>query len=252
MKKLSLSILISTGIVGTSFAVPLIDLKAGAGYVNLSPSGWVKYKGTEVDVKDDLHWGNSGNINAYIQLGLPVLPNIKVEYLPTKYDGTGKVSKTFTFGGIGFTATDNVYSKLDLKQYYISLFYNLPVPIITPRIGLTVDYLDGNTYVKSLTTNIEREASFKAPIPMVYLGVNAGLPGIPVEVDVEAKGIAYQGNSLIDIKAIGMFKIVGIPMVGSLYIGAGYRYQRLKLDDIDGLYSDIKFKGLFGEVGVEF
>jgi len=253
MKKLSLSILLSTGIVGTSFAVPLIDFKAGIGYVQLSPSGWVKYKDvTSPDVKDDLHWGKSTGINPYIELGLPVLPNIKVEYLPTSYDGTGKVSKSFKFGGISITASDNVYSKLKLDQYYISLFYNLPIPVITPRIGLSVDYIDGYAYVKSLTTQQDKKANFKAPIPMLYLGVNADMPAVPIEFDVEGKVIAYNKNRLVDIKAMGMFTLLGIPMIGKAYIGAGYRYQQLKLDDIDGLYSDIKFKGFFGEVGVSF
>ncbi len=252
MKKLSLSVLLSTGIVGTSFAVPMVDFKAGIGYVNLSPSGWVKYKGDTVDVKKDLNLGNSKDINAYIQIGLPVLPNIKFEYLPTNYEGTGKVSKTFKFGNYSFTATDTVKSKIDVKQYDLSLFYNLPVPVITPRLGIAVKYLDGYVDVRTVNTNKHERVNINTPIPMVYAGVNVGVPGIPVEIDVEGKGIAYQGNSLVDIKGMGMFTILGIPMIGKAYIGAGYRYQRIKLDNVDGLYSDVKFKGLFGEVGVSF
>jgi len=250
MKKLSLSILISTGIVGTSFAVPLVDLKAGVGYVNLSPSGWVKYKGTEVDVKDDLKIGNSSNANAYVQIGFPVLPNVKVEYLPTNYKGSGKISKTFTFGNKTFSASAPIDSKLNLTQYDISLFYNLPVPIITPRIGLAVKYLDGNIKVK--TSGQEATANLNTPIPMLYAGIHVNVPGIPVEADIEGKGISYNKNSLIDIKAMGMFKLIGLPMIGKFYIGGGYRYQKLKIDNVSNIYADIKFKGLFGEVGVEF
>ncbi|RMA97216.1 TIGR04219 family outer membrane beta-barrel protein [Hydrogenothermus marinus] len=252
MKKFSLAILISTAVVGTSFAIPGIDLKVGAGYINLSPSGWVKYKGNQVDVKNDLHWGDSGNINAYLELGLPILPNIKVEYLPAKYDGTGKITKTFKFGDYTFTASDNIYSKLKLDQYYLSLFYNLPIPFVKPRIGVAVDYADGYAYVKSLTTGQEDRADFKAPIPMAYLGLHASVPKLPIEFDFEGKGIAYKGNRLIDIKAMGMFTLIGIPLIGKAYVGGGYRYQKIKLDDIDNVYSDLKFKGFFGEVGVEF
>ncbi len=251
MKKLSIAILMSTGIVGTSFAVPLIDLDVGVGYINLSPSGWVKYKGTQVDVKDDLKLGDSNNVNAYVQIGLPVLPNIKLEYLPTNYEGSGTVTIPFTFAGKTYTTGVPIDTKLKLDQYDLSLFYNIPLPFITPRLGLAVKYLDGYAYVKAPVVG-KGKADVTAPIPMVYAGAHVSLPGIPIEADVEGKGIAYQGNSLIDIKGMGMFTLVGIPLIGKAYIGAGYRYQRLKLDDIDSLYSDIKFKGFFGEVGVSF
>ena len=242
MKKLSLAILVSTGIVGTSFAVPLIDLDIGVGYVNLSPSGWVKYKGDQADVKDDLKLGDSNNVNAYVQLGLPVLPTIKLEYLPTNYEGSGTVT-LLRFANK--TYTGKIDTKLKLDQYDLSLFYNIPLPFVTPRLGLAVKYLDGYAYVKAPVVG-EGKADITAPIPMVYVGAHVSLPGIPIEADIEGKGIAYQGNSLIDIKGMGMFTLVGIPLIGKAYIGAGYRYQKLKLDDIDGLYSDIKFKGFFG------
>lgn len=252
MKKLSLAILLSTGIVGTSFALPFVDLKVGAGYTTLSPSGWVKYKGDPVDVEKDLNLGDSKNVNAYIQIGLPVLPNIKLEYLPTNYEGEGQVSKTFTFGNFSFTATDTIKSKIDINQYDLDLFYNLPVPVFTPRLGIAVKYLDGYVDVRAINSNKHERVDLNVPIPMVYAGVNVDLPVVPVEIDVEGKGIAYQGNSLIDIKGIGMLALGGIPFVGKAYIGAGYRYQQLKLDDIDGLFSDVKFKGFFGEVGFSF
>lgn len=251
MKKLAVSTLLTAGIIGNAFAVPLIDFKAGAGYINLSPSGWVKYKGTSVDVKDDLKLGNSSNVNAYVQLGLPILPTIKVEYLPTSYDGSGTVSTQFKFAGKTYNKGIAIDTKLKLDQYDLSLFYGLPIPFVKPRAGISVKYLDGYAYVNAANVG-EGKANVTAPIPMLYLGLNVSLPGIPIELDVEGKGISYQGNSLTDVKAIGMFSLVGIPLIGNLYIGAGYRYQQLKLDDIDGLYSDIKFKGFFGEVGVSF
>ncbi len=251
MKKIiKSSILISTIFASTSFALPGIDLKAGFGYVKLSPSGWVKYKGDTVDLKKDLHLGDSKDINAYLQVGLPVIPNIKFEYLPTKYEGSGKVSKNFKFGDFTFTVTDKAHTKIDIKQYDLSLFYNLPVPFIKPRLGLAVKYLDG--YIDIRTTTKHEHVNVNAPIPMLYAGINAGIPGIPFEIDVEGKAIAYKGNSLIDVKGIGMFTLVGIPFIGKAYLGAGYRYQKLKLDDVDDLYSDVKFKGPFAEVGVEF
>jgi outer membrane protein len=229
-----------------------MDLKVGAGYTSLSPSGWVKYKGDSIDVEKDLRLGDSKNLNAYIQIGLPVLPNIKLEYLPTKYEGEGQINKSFTFGNVTFNASDTVKSKIDVKQYDLSLFYNLPIPVVTPRLGLAVKYLDGYVDIRTINTNQHERKSLNAPIPMVYAGVNVAVPVIPVELDVEGKGIAYKGNSLIDVKGMVMLTITKIPMIGKAYIGGGYRYQKLKLDDVDGLYSDIKFKGLVGEVGFSF
>ena len=255
LKKLSLSVLL-TGIAYTSFAIPGVDLKAGIGYQMLSPSGYVNYDGDNIDVENDLNWDDSKSVFGYAEIGLPVLPNIRVEYLPTLYEGTGNVNKSVKFGNISLNYKDRVYSKFDVNQIDVVAYYGIPIPIVNPKLGLAVKVLDGNVYVKSLTTQQDENVDLTLPIPLVYIGFDINPPMIPVSLYIDGKGIAYNGSSLIDAKATLKYEFVGLPLIGNLYIGGGYRYQRFKLDDVDidgkKLNADLKFKGPFVEAGVQF
>ncbi len=256
MKKLALSVILSSAVATSAFAIPGIDLKLGVGYTSLDPSGYVSYGGDSADLDKDLNWGKSNYVNGYVELGLPVIPNIRVEYLPTIFDGTGTVTKNITFGGVNINVNDRVYSKFNVKQYDLILYYNLPIPVIKPKLGLAAKYLDGYIYLKSLTTNNEETVDLNIPVPLVFAGFNIGLPVVPIEIDLEGKGIAYQGSYIIDAKATGKLVFGKIPLLGKAYIGGGYRYQRYRLKDIDidgkKLNTDIKFAGPFAELGVQF
>ncbi len=259
MKRLLVSALLFTA--AGSYALPLpFEFKAGLGYTWLSPSGYVSYgdnnQTDEADLKDDLHLGDSNNISAYVQFGLPVLPNIRLEYLPTKFDGSGKARKTIRFGDITISGTDRVTTKIDIKQYDLDLFYRIHFPFITPRIGLAVKYLDGYIDVKTLYTQQHEHVDINIPIPLVYAGTTVDVPILPLQLDVDGKGITYNGNYAFDIKAIGKLTVKKLSPIAEAYIGLGYRYQRYRLKDVDvdgkNLNSDIKFKGPFIEAGFAF
>lgn len=257
MKKGLISGILACSTFSFAFAIPGIDLKFGVGYTMLSPSGYVNYDGDNADVEKDLNWGDSKYVNGYIELGLPIIPNIRVEYLPTIFEGTGTVNKNITFGNVNININDRVYSKFDVKQYDLVLYYNIPIPLlIKPKLGVTAKYLDGYIYAKSLTTQREETVDLNLPIPLVFVGLNFGLPLIPVEVDLEGKGITYNGSYIIDAKATGKLVFAKIPLIGKAYIGGGYRYQRYRLKDIDidgkKLNTDIKFAGPFAELGIQF
>jgi len=260
MKKL-LSALMITAVGTASYALPVpFEFKAGIGYTWLSPSGYVSYgdnyQTDEADLEKDLHLGDSNNISAYVQFGLPVLPNIRLEYLPTKFDGTGKATKTIHFGDITISGTDRVKTKIDIKQYDLDLFYRIHFPFIQPRIGLAVKYLDGYIDIKTLYTRQHEHVDINIPLPLVYAGANIDVPIVPLQIDVEGKGITYDGSYAYDIKAIGKLVVKKLSPIAEAYVGLGYRYQRYRLKDVDvdgkNLNSDIKFKGPFIEAGFAF
>jgi len=257
MKKVLVSGILASSIFSSAFAIPGVDFKAGIGYQMLSPSGYVNYDGDDIDIENDLNWDNSNSIFGYLEVGLPVLPSIRAEYLPTKFEGTGNIDKTIKFGDITLgKVKDRVYSKYDVNQIDIVAYYGLPIPFIKPKLGLAVKILDGNIYVKSLTTQKEENVDFTLPIPLVYIGADINIPAIPISLSVDGKGLAYDGNLLLDAKGTLKYEFVGIPFIGNMYVGAGYRYQRFKLKDVDidgkKLNADLKFGGPLAEIGVQF
>jgi hypothetical protein len=68
-----------------------------------------------------------------------------------------------------------------------------------------------------------------------------------VGVSFDGNWIGYAGSQFYDW--VGEVKIYP---KGNLFIGVGYRYQRLKIDDVDDLSADIKVKGGFFEAGFLF
>ncbi len=261
-KKLLFAFLMTGGLLlpQESKAIPGIDVTLGVGYSTVSPSGDISYGGDSVDVESDLGLGDSKKANVYVDVDLPILPHIKLEYFPFRYQGKGEVNKNFTFGNLNILLNEKVKTDINFDQYDLTVYYGLPVPFLHPKIGLTVKYLDGYVELFRESTSESDKADVTLPIPMLYLAASISVPLIPMVsdliFDVEGKGISYDGNSLIDVKALAKVKILSIPTIAGLYAGLGYKYQRLKIDnlDVDGkdFNSDLKFQGILGEVGIEF
>lgn len=255
--KKTLAVSILTGsLTSLSFAIPLIDVKAGIGYQILSPSGYVNYDGNNIDVEKVLNWDNSKSIYGFVELGIPILPNIRIGYLPTSYEGTGTINNSISLEFGDITLNDRVYSKFDVNQIDIIAYYGLPIPIIKPKLGLAVKVLDSNIYVKSSTTQLEENADITLPVPLVYAGFSLEMPVIPVGLDVDGLAITNGKSYLLDIKGLLKYNFIGIPLIGKAYIGGGYRYQRFRLKDIDidgkNLNTDLKFGNFLVETGIQF
>ncbi|SNZ10542.1 outer membrane protein [Persephonella hydrogeniphila] len=239
-----------------AFAVPGVDGEISAGYIKQDISGWVDYKGTEADIEDDLKIGdeNSFFIRAKLEHPIPILPNLKLMYERMRFSGDGTVNKSYTFGDVVVNVNDRVQTKLDLDHYDFVLFYNLPfinfLQVIDAELGLNIRVIDFYAKVRDVTRNKEDSASFVVPIPMIH----GSLEIKPVDlfsVLVEANGIAYQGHHYYDVA--GELRIKPIQTaVADLFIGLGYKYEKLKIDDIDDTSADIKIKQPYAQIGLIF
>ncbi len=261
MKKYVFSLLSTVSISSFALAIPAVDVVLGIGYNRLSPSGYMEYgNNTRADLEDDLNLGDSKKGYIYGIIDFPVLPAIKLEYMPFDYSGRGRVDAGFRFGDLVIPISSDVDSQLKFDQYDLSLYYSLPVPFIHPKLGLAVKYLDGFAQITDINTNDTERADITLPIPMVYIGADIRIPLIPklsdINFDIEGKWIGYQGHSFTDIRAVGKIKLLKVPLVGSIFAGLGYKYQRIKIDNLEidnkDFNSDIKFKGFLAEVGFEF
>ena len=98
MKKLMLL----TGILSAcalSQALPLFNVSIDAGGVEQDPSGVVSYEAhgasDYIDLKSDANFSQKTQpyIGVRITNNLPILPNLKLDYMPMKYSGYGNLSK---------------------------------------------------------------------------------------------------------------------------------------------------------------
>jgi hypothetical protein len=96
MKKITLLGLGSIFLLaGSSKAGLLIDFEASIGLIQQKPRGYVSYEpiqdSDKIDVKNDAHLGDKTKpwVKLKLEHSIPVLPNIKLAYMPMKFDGSG-------------------------------------------------------------------------------------------------------------------------------------------------------------------
>jgi len=210
-------------------------------------SGWVKYKGNEIDVKDDLHLDDKTKFSASMEWKhkIKLLPDVKVDYLHVETSGTGTISKDITFGDVTFKVNDRIHTDFKADQIDVTFFYN-PVERekLNIQVGLGFKYLTGHVNLKSLTTGTYSNTDYDIPVPYLYASAITRFSHFCF--GAEGKGLFYSGSYFYDWKLKGGVKY------GRVFASVGYKYERLKIDDIENLSTDLKIKGIFGEVGVRF
>jgi len=239
-----------------SYAVDLIGSVTVEGGPQINRyRGWIQYKGTRVDLKNDLHLKDKTQYFAAVDIKkgatlalIPIIPNLKIAYLESETDGTGVLNANITIGGISFPVRDRVYSKVRFNQYDITLYYTpIDVGLASLSWGFGAKVIDFYEKVKSLTTGKSEDKSATIPVPYLYLKLGVDLPF--VHASAEGKGLKVGGSYFYDWAAkagIGysFMHVVRISLDG------GYRYQRYRLDDVSDISSDARLKGAFGELSL--
>ncbi|MDQ7038141.1 MAG: TIGR04219 family outer membrane beta-barrel protein [Aquificota bacterium] len=238
------------GAVLTAGTVYGVSFEASVGAMGQNPSGYVQYPantGTRADLENTLGLGGETRFFARAKIEIPVVPNLYLQYIPMSFKGRGTLTQTVVFGGRTFTVNTDVETSVRIDHIDAGLYYNIPVPggVLDPELGINVRVIDFKGRITDLNNNVTEEKSATFPVPMVYggIGVNLGMFALVGEF----RGITYAGNSYYDIT--GEVRVKPFPKV---FLGAGYRYERLRIDDVSDVDADIEISGPFGVVGVAF
>jgi len=244
MKKILLASLVATSFGMADFIGGEVDL----GYYSHNPSGTAQYKGDVVDIEKDLHWENEQDmfVRAYFEHPIPIVPNIRLGYSKFSHEGNGQATKTFSWDGFEIPITDpNVYSKIDLNIYDITLYYEFLDNWISADAGLNIKYLDGTIDVKSSTKNSSND--IQVPIPMLYFKGKVDIPTTDLSFQLEGDYISYDGNMLYDFELGARYTFIA-----GFGIEAGYKAMKIKIDDVSDFSMDTDFNGVYGKVVWDF
>ncbi|MFA5352713.1 MAG: TIGR04219 family outer membrane beta-barrel protein [Thermodesulfovibrionales bacterium] len=230
-----------------------VGIEAALGVWGQDPTGDITFQGDATfDLDNELNYDDETKIMGRVKIETPgAFPNVYLMATPMKFEGNGSKSGTFTFEGTTFTGTFPFTSKLQLDQYDLCLYYNLPFieagtnGVVSAELGLDVRGVDLEAEIVQPGTGLAARENFFVPVPMIYLGVEVK-PVRAVSIGAEVRGIAYSGSHAIDL--IGRVKV---NIAGPLFIAAGYRYEKIKIDH-DDIEADVKIKGPFAEIGVTF
>ncbi len=244
-KHIILAVSLFAGTASMAHADTILGIYAGAGIWQAEISGDVQDGTTKIDTEDDIGLEDDNNNYFYFALEhpIPILPNIKLQHTRLTVDGDNLLTRDIDFNGTVFPVSDNVSAEADLTHTDVTLYYELLDNWVSLDLGLSVRLFDGFVEIQS-TTDSARE-DLDAPIPMLYGKARFDLPLTGLSVDVEANGVGYGGNTLLDASV----RLAYESNIG-LGVEAGYRSMILDIDeDIEG---DIDLSGFFAGVNFHF
>jgi outer membrane protein len=252
-------------LAGSAKAGPLIDFEASIGAVQQKPSGYVSYRAGSVadriDVKNDVRLGDETKQWAKFKLEhpIPLIPNIKLAYMPMKFDGSRVLTRDINWGGRTYQANADLNLSVKLDRVDTTLYYNFPfIKTVTAgkldvEFGLNVRTImfDAKLSGRERVTgqSISESKAITLPIPMGHLAAEIR-PISLMSLVGELNYIGYKNNAYYDYVA-GLR--LNSPMRTPLkpFVEVGYRHEKLKIDE-QGVKADLNIKGLYGLVGVRF
>lgn len=209
-----------------------------------------------IDLEKDTRFDDESRLIGRAKIDMPLfLPNIYLVAAPMEFEGTGRKSVTFNFGGVEFDGTAGFSSKITADQYDLGLYYGLPfletatLGRLNVDAGLNVRFVDFKAHVAGIdnatSSAVEVSKSISAPVPMLYAAVQF-MPIEALSLEAEARGLSIGDN-----KVYGLIGRVRYQFAGPLFVAGGYRYDKLEVDE-DDVVADIEFQGPYIEVGLKF
>lgn len=239
MKKILTAAALAATLPQAASALPLVDLYAGAYYWDQTVSGDVV--NGSADLEDDLNLDAGGQNVMYVAFEhpIPLVPNVKIKSTEMSSDGAGTIDTGFNFNGT--PVTGDVDSELDLSHTDYTLYWSLPLPIVTFDFGLTARQFDGSMTVvdNTGTDSFNANADFDFVVPMGYLNAGVDIPLTGLSLAANLNTIAYGDTSITDFDANMTYVLPLIPLL-DVGISAGYRSFDLELDEAD--FGDLSAK----------
>ena len=154
--------------------------------------------------------------------------HLSLSYYKAEYDGSKVLTKTITFNGKTFNASDLINTSLEYNVYDIVYQYDildLENILAGFSIGLVgkLKVIDGSVEIKS--SALSTSDDFTAPIPLVGANLHLGILANLLEARLLGTGVGYGNGSMFDIQAD--LSITPFPLVD---IHGGYRLFFIDVD----------------------
>lgn len=179
---------------------------------------------------------------------IPLFPNIKVRHNDLVTDGRQLLSEDFSFFGTDFEANSRLDYTADLSHtdytFYYELFDN---DLVSFDLGVTAKRVDGSIEVRGEQTL--QGQSTDGWIPTLYSQLRVGIPATDFTLYGLANAVSIEDSKVEDYEfGVEYRPIENLAVDVNLQLG--YRVFNVELDDLDGIYSNLEYKGPY--LGVEF
>lgn len=231
-----------------AFADTVLGLHAGADYWAASTDGGFANSRNLPSFNFNEH-PSQGYYVALEHL-VPVLPNVRFNYQNVTANGFNTLMSDFVFSDVVYTAGSELTTSLDLRHTDYILYYELlDNALMELDLGVSVKQLKGEVMVESQTRRASQDIS--QWLPLLYLDTKIGLPATGFDVFVSGQATRLMGSHYFDIQTGLGYQLVDNMLV-DVRVKVGYRTIDAKLDDLNSLYAELEFKGVFAGISIHF
>jgi len=234
----------ATLLVSTQMHADVAGFEAGAsfwepGYTGTFSLDAAGSTGTQIDIEDDLGYGNQSH-NIYwvkIEHPIPVIPNFKIVSSDLDATSSATLTRNIVYGGQTFKVNNDVTSRLDLSNTEFTFYYELLDNWLNLDAGLTLRQYDGLTEMSSTATQVSQILDFT--IPLIYINARIDLPFSGFFIDSQLNAASMSDSSITDTA-------VSLGYESSFGLGArlGYRTLDQQFNE-SNVIGDLEFKGTY-------
>jgi len=258
MKKATIATCLATVLCTTSVkADTLLGLYIG-GQVWLSQADGSFGEGDTEQATVKLKNKNQGSYFVALEHPIPLIPNIKLVSTTLDTLGDANFNGSFEFDNVVYDGNTNLATTFDASYIDYTFYYEVfDNDLLTFDFGLTVRNLDsqinivGDVTANGVTTPTNSQLSVSGILPLFYVKTIIGLPFTGFNVFAEGNFVSYDSNSVHDYQ-VGVSYSVLDNLAIDFDVTLGYRSVQLDLNDIDDLYSNLTFDGVFAGAIIHF
>ena len=202
----------------------------------------------------DFNFDDETNTALYIAFEHPVpfLPNVKVNQTTLDNSGTTTLDSTFTFDGELFSESTTVNTDIELDATDFILYYELfDNDLVSFDLGVNAKYIDGALFVVDTASDTSGSAEFSGIVPMAYSKVQLGLPFTGLSAYFEGSYLSFDDHELSDYQAAVQYSFIESLAV-DMTLQVGYRNVTVDIEDLDDVYADMEFDGVFAGLELHF
>jgi len=224
----------------------------------------------------DFNLKKEQQINYFIAVvhPFPLLPNVRISSSILETTGKTNLTQEFSFSGETFSIDDDINANFNVNYIDYTFYYELfDNGLFLFDLGLTardfngavtvkgpavIDYGDGNCNDPDPPPEITcpSPSSSTTPTgkiktddiePMLYVATSVNLPLKRLSVFAQGDFSLINNHSLYDYKVGLSYGLINSRML-NFNMTLGYRVVKIQFEDLNNLYTNLEFKGVF--VGV--
>lgn len=193
---------------------------------------------------------------------IPLFPNVRIAKSELDTDGFAQVTDPdgFEFGDETYATGTSLESTLDISYIDYTLYYELfDNGAFSFDFGITARDFESDVMVMdNENTGSPEEPEYTSSslsaneiVPMLYVATNVGLPLTGFNFYAQGNLLSIDDSTIYDYEAGVSYELIDNFAI-DVNLTVGYKAVKLELEDVDDLYSDLEFDGVYAGAVVHF